>query len=77
VEERRLGALERQLPGDLVADRPARPSAPIRASPTRSQSAPPAVGPGSVSFAAVGPLGSKSVNHSEPVGSASGRLWTV
>ena len=36
-------------------------------------------GPGTVTFPARGPsaAASKSVNHSDPVGSAPGRLWTV
>ena len=49
----------------------------MRASPTLSQSSPSASGAATVSFAARGPSGSKSVNQSEPVGGAFGRLWTV
>jgi hypothetical protein len=57
--------------------RPLAPSAPTRASPTLTQSPPPLDGPGAVSFPALGPLGSNSVNQSEPFGASPGRLWTV
>ena len=56
---------------------PSAPSAPILADPTLSQSPPPASGPGTVSFAARGPSGENSANHSDPVGAAPGRLCTV
>ena len=56
---------------------PVAPSAPMRAEPTRSQSAPPLSGAGTVTLAARGPSGRNSVNHSEPFGAAPGRLWTV
>jgi hypothetical protein len=56
---------------------PTAPSAPIRAEPTRSQSPSPVAGPATVSFAARGPSGPNSVNQSDPVGAAPGRLWTV
>jgi hypothetical protein len=61
----------------LSSIEPVAPSAPIRAEPTRSQSPSPVSGPATVTFAAVGPSGPKSVNQSEPVGAAPGRLWTV
>ena len=78
MEERLLAALEAKRPGDLVADRPDRVAGPdARPSPTLSQSSPSACGAATVSFAARGPCGSKSVNHSEPVGGAARRLWTV
>ena len=56
----------------------ARPG-PIAASPTPSHSPPPARGAATVTFWARGPpaAASKSVNQSEPVGAAPGRLWTV
>ena len=51
--------------------------APIRASPTLTQSSPSALGAATVTLAARGPSGSNSVNQSEPVAGAPGRLWTV
>ena len=63
---------------DVPADRPRssrrRRRRRSRAEPTRSQSPPPAAGPGTVSFAARGPSGPNSVNQSEPVGAAPGPL---
>src|SRR4051794_25225530 len=58
---------------------PDAPPSPIRHSPTRSQSPSPLPGSGSVILVAYGPSAapSKNVNHTEPVGSAPGSLWTV
>ena len=78
MEQRLLGRLERQVPPNVVADRPAgavrRRSAPPPLSASRRRRV---SGSGSVSFAARGPSGLNSVNHSEPVGAAPGRLCTV
>ena len=56
---------------------PSAPSGPMRASPTFSHCGGSERGAAAVTFAARGPSGSNSVNQSEPVGGAPGRLWTV
>ena len=75
---------KRPLPVSNASSQPTSPAidpiadpSPMRASPIVSQSSAEARGAALVTLAARGPPGSRSVNQSEPVGGAPGRLCTV
>ena len=76
VEQRLLGRLEREVPPTPSSLAVGAVGADPRL-PHSSQSPPPVTGPAAVSLPPAGRRGSKSVNHSEPLGSPPGCLWTV